>query len=132
MSEKNRKNPLPIFIKRDWIIVAVVTAVAVFTSIGGMLLFKEYKPGKAVVRSAGQTVCELPLITDTDVLVESNGYHFTVTVQNGTVAITQADCPDKICVNTGQISKGGQTVVCLPAKLVVTLEKGGGHDARTY
>ena len=36
--------------------------------------------------------------------------------------MTEADCPDKICVNTGKISKIGETIVCLPHRVVVEIQ----------
>lgn len=42
-------------------------------------------------------------------------------VKNNSIAFIHSDCPDKICVNTGFISKSGQTAVCLPNKMVLRL-----------
>ena len=46
----------------------------------------------------------------------------TVRVKNGKIAITQSDCPDKVCVKTGEISKKGETIVCVPNEIVITIE----------
>ena len=32
-----------------------------------------------------------------------------------------ADCPDKVCVKTGKIKSPGQTVVCLPHRVVIEI-----------
>ena len=37
------------------------------------------------------------------------------------VRVTRSDCPTQDCVHTGQISKAGQSIVCLPARIVITL-----------
>lgn len=37
------------------------------------------------------------------------------------VRVTQSDCPTQDCVHTGQISRAGQSIVCLPAHIVITL-----------
>ncbi len=37
------------------------------------------------------------------------------------VRVTHSDCPTQDCVHTGQISKAGQSIVCLPARIVITL-----------
>ena len=37
------------------------------------------------------------------------------------VRVTQSDCPTQDCVHTGQISRAGQSIVCLPARIVITL-----------
>ena len=37
------------------------------------------------------------------------------------VRVLESDCPTQDCVHTGQISKMGQSIVCLPAHIVITL-----------
>ena len=48
----------------------------------------------------------------------------TVVVKNHAVSVSYADCPDKICKNHKSISKSGETIVCLPNKVTVTVEGG--------
>lgn len=43
----------------------------------------------------------------------------TVVIENGQAFVVDADCPDKICEQMEAISKPGETIVCLPHKLVV-------------
>ena len=40
-----------------------------------------------------------------------------------------SDCPTQDCVRTGTISRGGQSIVCLPARIIVRLEGGPGDPA---
>ena len=42
------------------------------------------------------------------------------------VRVVSSDCPTQDCVHTGQISRAGQSIVCLPAHIVITL---AGADA---
>jgi hypothetical protein len=44
-------------------------------------------------------------------------------VENNTVNIIDADCPDKICVNHSTIENVGETIICLPHKLVVEIKE---------
>lgn len=37
------------------------------------------------------------------------------------VSVKHSDCPDKLCVNMGKITKSGECIVCLPAKVSVKL-----------
>jgi len=48
---------------------------------------------------------------------EDSGYN-TVTVRDGKIAVTEADCPDQYCVQRGFCS-GGSPIVCLPHGLVI-------------
>lgn len=38
------------------------------------------------------------------------------------VCVSESDCPTLDCVRTGVISRAGQSIVCLPGRIVVTLE----------
>jgi len=49
------------------------------------------------------------------------------------VLVARADCPTQDCVHTGLITRSGQSIVCLPARIIIRLEggaaEGGGVDA---
>jgi len=45
-----------------------------------------------------------------------------VEVKDAAIGIIDADCPDQICINMGFIAKPGQTVVCLPHKLMIEVK----------
>lgn len=53
-------------------------------------------------------------------LGSSLGYN-TLVIETGAVHMTAASCPDQVCVHTGPISKPGQTIVCLPNRVVVEI-----------
>ena len=57
----------------------------------------------------------------------------TLTVSGGTAQIVQADCPDQVCVRQGAVRYAGESIVCLPHRLIVTIEGGaaGGIDGST-
>ena len=62
--------------------------------------------------------------------VESCGITLQITVDGGSVSVTESSCPDKICVTTGKISSVGQSVVCIPARVVIRIigEEDEGHE----
>lgn len=56
----------------------------------------------------------------------------TVVARGGVVAVTEATCPDQVCVRTGSVHAGGSVIACVPNGVVVSV-KGGesdGLDAR--
>ena len=61
-----------------------------------------------------------------------NGYTLTVTAEDGGLHVSEADCPTQDCVHTGTISRSGQSIVCLPARIIIQLTGGqvdpGGVD----
>ena len=61
-----------------------------------------------------------------------NGYTLTVAAEGDGLRVSEADCPTQDCVHTGTISRGGQSIVCLPARIIIQLTGGqadpGGVD----
>ncbi len=62
----------------------------------------------------------------------TGGIEITVTADNTGIAVTHSTCPDKTCMKTGKISKAGEAVICLPAKLSITIGGKSRADAVTY
>lgn len=50
----------------------------------------------------------------------------TVLVEKGRIRVSEADCPDQICVLQGWISDGTIPIVCLPHRLMIEIVGGGG------
>lgn len=42
-------------------------------------------------------------------------------VRSGAIGIAESSCPDKLCVKSGMISRGGQMCVCLPNRVVIKI-----------
>ena len=59
--------------------------------------------------------------------VDSEGGSNTVLVEPGRIRVSEADCPDQVCVNQGFISDGTVPVVCLPHKLMIEIVGGGSQ-----
>jgi hypothetical protein len=45
-------------------------------------------------------------------------------IENNTARIKEADCPDELCVHQKEISKTGESIICLPHKLVIRISGG--------
>jgi len=56
---------------------------------------------------------------------DENGTNI-VQVERGRVRVSEADCPDQICVDQGWISDGTSPIVCLPHRLMIQIVDGGG------
>ena len=44
-------------------------------------------------------------------------------ISSGEIRMTEADCPDQICVQTGSISKEHEMIVCMPHKVIVEIRR---------
>ncbi len=109
--------------KNDIILILVIIVAAVIL----LFAFRQYKKGAdaagyAVVKVDGEEFKRYPLDEDrTDVIETDYGSNY-LEITDGVVNMTDADCPDQVCVDMKPISKTGETIVCLPHKLVVEIE----------
>ena len=70
----------------------------------------------AKITSKGVEVKTVDLLIDQEFTV---GGKNTVTVRDGQIAVTWADCPDHYCMKRG-FCDGGTDIVCLPNRLVIS------------
>ena len=49
-----------------------------------------------------------------------------ITIKDGQISVTDADCPDKTCVKTGVLRSETIPIVCLPHKLIIRFCGEGG------
>jgi hypothetical protein len=46
----------------------------------------------------------------------------TFEISGGRVRMVSSDCPDKVCVRTGWVSRAGQVIVCIPNRIILRVE----------
>lgn len=116
--------------KADFIVigtVALVVAVLLFFLYGmnsgsGDLLIVEVD-GKKTLES-------ISLSDNTELKIETDGGGVNVlTVRDGEAVISSANCPDGICAGHKPISKPGESIICLPHKVVVSVVSEDGNEA---
>ena len=92
--------------------------------LGARLYFAAKSAGELTVSISvdGETVERCALSAYEGGTYESRGYTLAVAVENGAVRVSESDCPNQDCVHSGAISRAGQSIVCLPARVSVTLE----------
>lgn len=88
-------------------------------SVGIMLVFKHDTGAFCEVSVQGQVVARMPLFEDSVKRIDTPVGYNIITVQDGNVSVTEADCGNQICVQTGQIHKNGQLITCLPHGLII-------------
>lgn len=55
-----------------------------------------------------------------------------VEIQGGSVRVVDSPCPEKICIRTGSISRPGQTIACLPNRVIVVIRGGTGDEIDAF
>lgn len=103
--------------KRDLILIAAVLLASVLLFLIVELTQKD--GARVVIRIDGEKVAEYSLLQDGS--YELNGGTNTLVIKDGYAYLSDATCPDKLCVRFGRISRTGEVITCLPNKLTVTV-----------
>ena len=114
------------YIRKNDILLAIIL---LFAGLGLFLIFSLVnKPGEYVNISVDGYICKTVSINEDAVIrIPETGEDYNVIeIKDGKVYVSYADCPDKICVKHKPILEVGQTIICLPHKLTVSVS---GHDA---
>ena len=104
----------------------IILGVAVIIAAAGIWLGSELLKENgdfAVVTVNGTETARYPLDTDAEIRLESeNGGYNILIIKDGKADITEASCPDHVCVDQRAVSKTGEAITCLPNKTVITVE----------
>ncbi|MGN0334604.1 MAG: NusG domain II-containing protein [Lachnospiraceae bacterium] len=109
--------------KNDRILISLIVLLA--AALGLISLFSLRKQGNTVTVSYdGKLTAIYSLDEEQQIeLKNEDGENNTLVIQDGRASITDADCPDRLCVKQGSIQNAGETIVCLPHKLVISIEE---------
>ena len=99
----------------------IVIAAILLASLSLLLILNLTKKegALAVVEIDGQVVAEYPLYKEG--VFSLNGGTNVLVVEGGTAYLNYSSCPDHTCENIGKIRYVGETIVCLPNKVTITI-----------
>ncbi len=81
-----------------------------------------------IIEMDGKILYRFPTHRDTTITLSGKTGIVAVKVMDGKVCIAESSCPLKICIKTGWITSPGQAIICIPNKLIVSIE---GKKQRT-
>lgn len=118
MKNKERKyfTAFDILIIFAVVIASVVTLVAQFSRNDSELT--------CVVKVKGEVVhsVELSEVNEPLKLKIDGEYPLSIYITDSGAKVVDATCPDKLCEHSKEITRSGQSIVCLPAKVSLTLK----------
>ena len=124
-SRNHRAPAKSLWNKKDLLFITAILLAA-----GLAFLFFRPQPSESLSRAEisvdGKTAMELDLSEDQVLTVDGAGGGYNrIQVRDGAVSVLEASCPDKVCVHTGTVRYPGETIVCLPNRMIVTVIQGG-------
>lgn len=99
-------------------IIITATVVLAAAILGLVITFTASAGQKVVIKQNNEVLYELQLAKDEKIELEGN----TVEIKNGEVDVINASCKNQICVRHKKINKKGESIVCLPNKVIVEIK----------
>lgn len=104
--------------RNDWLLLGIVLGAAAV--ICALRYFAgDLNPGYVTVEVDGTVTGTYDLAENQK--IEINGGTNTMEIQDGKVRMADADCPDKLCMHQKAISQSGESIICLPNKVVLQI-----------
>lgn len=103
----------------------LVGAILLIAGIGILYLFVFRKSGNTVVVTVdGKTYGRYLLSEDITIDIRSGEDGIAsnvIVIENGKVYVKSATCPDGICVGHRPVFRDGESIICLPNRVVITV-----------
>lgn len=108
-------------VRNDLLFISILLGVVLLAGACFWLLREE---GNTVtVAVDGQVIAAYPLDVDrVEDIASPEGGHNRLIIRDGEAWVETASCPDGICVGHRPIHRAGESIVCLPNRVVITVE----------
>ena len=109
--------------RNDIILIAAILALATLAAL--VLLLTRTQGDRVIVTVNGETYGSYSLSKDTEMDIrtgESGKQLNRLIIKDGKAYVETATCPDGICASHKPISHDGESIICLPHKVVITVE----------
>lgn len=119
--------------KGDFFIIGIIIVLLLIPVI--FLFVNRNDKGKVCVYYMNELYGEYPLDVDATYDIVTDLGSNTICIEDSKVSMVHADCPDKICVSHNSIRYNHEEIICLPHKIIVSIESDldneGEYDAIT-
>lgn len=107
--------------------IAVILVMALIIGISSFLVnsYTDYQGDlKCIIKVDGEIYKEIKLKENYNNFIEINssfGYN-KISIEGNTVKMADSDCQDKLCLKEKAISRPFESLICLPARLIIYIE----------
>ena len=123
MNQVNRKN------RNDVLFIAVLLLIVALA--GAAFFFLRGEGDSVTVSVDGKHYGTYPLHTDLTLSIrtgEGGEQQNLLVIRDGNALVESATCPDGICAAHKPISREGESIVCLPHRVVITVHTTDGEE----
>ena len=100
--------------------IILVISLVILTLVTSIFIYKKQTSNKIYVEVSinGEITNKYSIDENIEIMLKTGN---VLVIKDGNVCISNADCPDGLCVKQGTISKVNESIICLPYKLVVRI-----------
>lgn len=109
-------------VKAAWAVLSAICAICIALFV--LMRFMSVDKPKAEIYSQGRLIRTVSLSDSCEFTIQTEHGFNTIRVADESIAVISADCPDKVCVNSGAVSTGAVPIICLPHKLEIRIVSG--------
>ena len=120
------------FLKKADLLIIVPLLVLGFASLLVIISLNGKKGNTVEISVDGKPYGEYSLLEDRTFEISTEYGSNTVCISGGKVCISESDCPNHDCERFGKISAPGQTITCLPHRLVLAVSGEPDVDTVSY
>ena len=113
--------------KRDFILIGVLLVIAL-AGLAVTRLLQHQSGASVTITVGGEVYGTYPLNHSSEIEISDDKGYNKVVIENGSVHMEDADCPDQYCVQHAAIRSSHETIICLPHELVVEITGGDVSD----
>lgn len=126
MTESYEAKEKSIFQKNDCILLTVIL---LFSIVAFLLVYFLSNPGSTVIVTVdGKHFGSWTLTEEQEIAIPGKVGTNLLRITNGAAYISSAECPDLICLHHRPISYNGEQIVCLPNRIIVSIESSHRSD----
>lgn len=117
-------------IRGDRFLLLLISLLAALSAF--FIYFKKDNPEQAIISVDGQVVNRINMKENNSsklFFVEGVIGKSTIELHNGRVRMKESPCKNQICVHQGWIHSSGQSIVCLPGKIIIQVTGKSEVDA---
>ena len=109
--------------------IILIVALVLIVAVAAVFVFVLSKPGDTVVVTVdGEVYGEYSLSVDREIGIENGDGFNVLVIKDGKAFIESASCPDGVCSSHRPVSRDGESIICLPNKVVVEIHANGENS----
>ncbi len=109
--------------KNEWILIMIIIGVASIVFLVSTFFIERKQGNQVEIKVENEVVGIFSLNENREIEIPLQGGLVNIArIENGAIEMVKANCPDKVCIGFGKIKNVGETIICLPHKVVIQIK----------